>query len=55
LYPEEFEMGKIIELLGNDEAMRQLKAGQLPAGMLRTDYPEMREFMDRRRKVLIYR
>lgn len=55
LYPEEFEMGKIIELLGNDEAMRQLKTGQLPAGMLRTDYPEMREFMDRRRKVLIYR
>ncbi len=54
LYPEEFEMEKIIDLLGNAEAMKKLRAGQVPAEMLRTDSREMREFMERRRKALIY-
>ena len=55
LYPEEFEMNRIIELLGNAEAMSELQKGQLPARMLGTDTPEMQEFMDRRKKALIYR
>ncbi len=54
LYPEDFEMSKIIGLLGNAEAMRQLEAGKLPLEMLETDNAAMREFMNKRRKALIY-
>ena len=34
LYPDEFEMDKVMGLLGNAEAMKKLKAGQSPAEVL---------------------
>lgn len=54
LYPGEFEMGRVMDLLGNEEAMKLLEAGQSPGKALRAGSSQMREFMAKRRKVLIY-
>jgi uncharacterized protein YbbC (DUF1343 family) len=54
LYPKEFDMDGVQELLGNAEAMRRLKAGQPPAQVLQADGPGLRKFLARRQKVLIY-
>ncbi len=54
LYPTEFEAGKVVDLLGNAEAIRSLKAGRPPAEALMTDSPEMLDFLAKRRKALIY-
>jgi uncharacterized protein YbbC (DUF1343 family) len=54
LYPSEFEVGKVVDLLGNGETMRRLKAGQSPAEALRAGRPEIQDFLAKRRKALIY-
>ncbi len=54
LYPDEFEIGKVMELLGNAEAMRRLQAGESPDRVLRADGPRMQEFLAKRQKALIY-
>jgi uncharacterized protein YbbC (DUF1343 family) len=54
LYPEKFEMGPAIRLLGNVEAIKRLKAGEAPAEVLRACLPEMQDFLAKRRKALIY-
>ena len=54
LYPDQFEIDKVMELLGNAEAMRKLKAGQTPLDVLRADRARSREFLARRKAALIY-
>ncbi len=54
LYPEEFEIESVIGLLGNAEALNCLKAGQAPAEVLRHGQAQMREFLAKRKNVLIY-
>ena len=54
LYPNEFEMDSIIDFLGNASAMNMLKAGQSPAKVLRSDNSNLRRFLARRQKALIY-
>jgi uncharacterized protein YbbC (DUF1343 family) len=54
LYPDEFEMDRIMDLMGNAEALKQLQAGQSPDRVLRTGSSQMQEFMAKRRKVLLY-
>jgi uncharacterized protein YbbC (DUF1343 family) len=54
LYPTEYEMGNVMELLGNAEAMKRLKSGQSPATVLRIGAPEIQSFLTKRRKALIY-
>jgi uncharacterized protein YbbC (DUF1343 family) len=54
LYPDRFEIDKALELLGNEEALKRLKAGQSPDEVLRADSPRMRDFLARRQRALIY-
>jgi uncharacterized protein YbbC (DUF1343 family) len=54
LHPDEFEMNRVMDLMGNSEAMQQLQAGQSPDKILRAGSSQIREFMAKRRKVLIY-
>ena len=54
LYPEKFEIGLVIGLLGNSEALKRLKAGKSPAEVLQAGRPEMQDFLYKRRKALIY-
>ncbi len=54
LYPEKFDMGTAIRLLGNVAAMKRLKAGEGPAEVLQAGLPEMQDFLAKRRKALIY-
>jgi len=54
LYPAEFEMSRILELMGNAEAMKQLQAGKSPDRVLQAGSSRMREFLSKRQKVLIY-
>lgn len=54
LYPNEFKMNAIIDFLGNSSAMDMLKAGQSPAKVLGSDNANLRKFLARRQKALIY-
>jgi uncharacterized protein YbbC (DUF1343 family) len=54
LYPDEFEIGRVIDLLGNAEALRQLKEGEAPEKVLRAGSAALRKFLSKREKVLIY-
>ena len=54
LYPDEFEIEKVIDLLGNTVALKQLQAGESPDNVLRAADPKMKEFLSKRQKVLIY-
>jgi uncharacterized protein YbbC (DUF1343 family) len=54
LYPEESEIDNVIGLLGNKAAMKNLKAGKAPAEVLRLDGPELRRFLAKRQRALIY-
>jgi uncharacterized protein YbbC (DUF1343 family) len=54
LYPNEFKMDTIMYFLGNTSAMNMLKAGQSPAKVLRSDNSNLRKFLARRQKALIY-
>jgi uncharacterized protein YbbC (DUF1343 family) len=54
LYPNEFKMDTIINFLGNAAAMDMLQAKQPPAKVLRSGNSNLREFLARRQKTLIY-
>jgi uncharacterized protein YbbC (DUF1343 family) len=54
LYPKEFEIDKVMDLLGNADIMKQLKAGRLPAEENWSNNANFQKFLDKRRKVLIY-
>jgi len=54
MYPADFAMGNVMELLGNAEAMRGLKAGKPPQEILRAGGSELQKFMVQRGKALIY-
>jgi uncharacterized protein YbbC (DUF1343 family) len=54
LYPNNFEMDKVLALLGNAEAMEKLQAGRSPAEVLRAGSSRMQEFMAKRQRALIY-
>jgi len=54
LYPEEFRIDSVMDLLGNAEAMKRLKEGQSPAEVVRENSREFRNFLSKRRMALIY-
>jgi uncharacterized protein YbbC (DUF1343 family) len=55
LYPDKFEIDKVIRLMGNAQALKMLKEGQSPAAVIRAGEAEVSAFMARRQKALIYR
>ncbi len=54
LYPEEFDVENVINLLGNADALKRIKAGQLPAEVTRSGNSDLQKFLARRRKAFIY-
>lgn len=54
LYPDDFEMRKVMTLLGNSKSMGMLEAGAAPVDIVLDGGDEMREFLSRRRHALIY-
>jgi uncharacterized protein YbbC (DUF1343 family) len=54
LYPEEFEIEKVMELLGNADVMKRLNAGQSLTDAFLRNSPDFHNFLDKRRKALIY-
>ena len=54
LYADKFEIDKTIRLLGSAQALDALKRGESPESVMRETTAGMRDFLDRREKVLIY-
>jgi uncharacterized protein YbbC (DUF1343 family) len=54
LYPEEFDAEGVLRLLGNAEALKLLKSGVAPAEVLRRGETELRKFLEKRKRALIY-
>jgi uncharacterized protein YbbC (DUF1343 family) len=54
LYPERFEIDRTLGLLGNAEALRLLKEGRPAAEVLRRNRADLKKFLERRRRALIY-
>jgi uncharacterized protein YbbC (DUF1343 family) len=54
LYPKEFEIDHVMDLLGNAAAMKRLKAGQAPVEVVRKNDADFQNFLSKRRKALIY-
>jgi uncharacterized protein YbbC (DUF1343 family) len=54
LYSDDFEIDPVLDFLGNTKAMQRLRSGMSPAEVLQADRKEFEEFMDKRRKFLIY-
>lgn len=54
LYPDKFEIDKVLRLLGNQRALAQLKAGRAPAEVQKAGASELSPFMTRRQQALIY-
>ncbi len=54
LYPKEFEIDRIIRLLGNQQALNGLKNGRPPADVEQEASAGMRDFLAGRKKALIY-
>jgi uncharacterized protein YbbC (DUF1343 family) len=54
IYPGEFEIDKTLRLLGNGKALEELKAGKAPSEVLQSGDLEMREFLKKRKRVLLY-
>ena len=55
LYPGKFQVDKVLRLLGSERALDAIKEGQLPAQVLREATLEMKAFLARRQRALIYR
>lgn len=55
LYPGQFEIDKVLRLLGNSKALEELKKGRSPRSVLRSAESQMRSFLRRRNQVLIYK
>jgi len=54
LYPDKFEIDRVVKLMGNAQALSMLKEGQSPAAVVRAGEAELSAFMARRQKALIY-
>ena len=54
LYPDRFQIDKTLLLLGNQQALNELKAGHTPASVLQNADPLLRAFLNRRQQALIY-
>jgi uncharacterized protein YbbC (DUF1343 family) len=54
LYPDEFDIDGVMELLGNAEAIKKLKEGRPPVEAMGRESADLRKFMSQRRKALIY-
>lgn len=54
LYPEKFEIDKVLRLMGNEQALKALKSGQSPAMALKAGNAALGVFMEGRNKALIY-
>jgi uncharacterized protein YbbC (DUF1343 family) len=54
LYRGQFEIDKTIRLMGNQQALNALKKGDSPASVMSAAGLEMRDFLARRKKALIY-
>jgi uncharacterized protein YbbC (DUF1343 family) len=54
LYPKSFEIDKTIRLLGNQQALNELKNGRLAADVDRAASAGMRDFLAGRQRALIY-
>ncbi len=54
LYPEDFEMDRVMDFLGNAAAMRKLKHGHPPAEVMGEGSREFLYFLSKRRNALIY-
>jgi uncharacterized protein YbbC (DUF1343 family) len=54
LYGDRFDMTRLIRLLGNEQADNALKRGEAPEKVLSAGSADMRSFLARRQKALIY-
>jgi hypothetical protein len=54
LYPDNFEIDGVMDLLGNAGAMERLKAGQSPEAIIQKSGRDFRNFLSKRRASLIY-
>ena len=54
LYPDHFELDKVMDILGNDRAMRMLESGKGATEVLEETREETERFLVRRRHALIY-
>jgi uncharacterized protein YbbC (DUF1343 family) len=54
LYAEKFQIDKVIDLLGNTEALKGLKAGKSPAAVLQSENSRLQDFLEKRQRALIY-
>ncbi len=54
LYPDKFDVDKVIRLMGNARALQLLKQGEAPAAVLQAGSAEVASFMTRRQRALIY-
>jgi uncharacterized protein YbbC (DUF1343 family) len=54
MYPKEFEIDKVMSMLGNADTMKALKAGRLPDKENWRQNRDFLKFLEKRRKVLIY-
>ena len=54
LYPGVFKIDGMLGLLGNAEALKMLKAGRSPAEVLTSGDSDLRTFMAKRQRVLLY-
>jgi len=54
LYPEKFEIDKVLRLLGNEKALQALKAGRSAETVSKQEMRALNNFLDKRRKALIY-
>jgi uncharacterized protein YbbC (DUF1343 family) len=55
MYPKEFDVSKIVGLLGNDEAVRQLQAGVAPEKIVESWAADLAAFEVIRRKYFLYK
>jgi uncharacterized protein YbbC (DUF1343 family) len=54
LYPHQFNIEKVLHLLGNEKAVGQLKAGRAPAAVLDDAQAQVHEFLVKRERALLY-
>ena len=54
LYPGDFDVSKMIALVGNAETIRKLKAGEAPATIVASWSADLEAFRNMRSKYLLY-
>jgi uncharacterized protein YbbC (DUF1343 family) len=53
-YPQQFDSSKILQLIGNDQTVRDLQAGTAPEQIIRSWAGALAAFDQVRRKYLLY-